>query len=164
MIDKFYHFFVSLGLAVFFAFLLMAKAPTLRHAAPRFWHSEQAIVKIFTTLVVAFSLILALTFGIWKEWIDELGFGNVEFTDFLADLAGVWLGVYLVIGRMKKEFKRRRKIRFHSQSNIRSKPVNLFRPPRTNAGEAEPDGQENPLAHLGKQLRSSSHEAEDGNK
>jgi len=88
-------------------------------------------------MIIAVSLVLAITFGIWKEWIDQLGFGRVEFSDFVADVLGVWVGVYLVIGRVRKEFKRRRRVSFHSKTAMRSSSINLFHQTHTLANEEE---------------------------
>lgn len=152
--DIFYHFFVSLGLTVFFAFAFLAKAPSIRNLAPRLWHSEKNMLTAFITLVVIFSLVLAVTFGIWKEWLDGLGFGNVEFSDFLADLAGVWLGTYLVIGRVRREFTRRRKVSFRSQTTMRSVPVNLFRPGHSSTASPSTEEENSPgLDPIRNQLR-----------
>jgi len=72
-------------------------------------------------MIFAFSLIAAVVFGIAKEWIDSLGFGNVEFKDFFADIAGVWAGLFFTYKKSKKENRIKRSISFQSKAQAPSK-------------------------------------------
>lgn len=126
--DKILHFIVSLGLTVFILMLGSAFIPKGRRKGSRFWVAEQTVRNIFFTSVFAFSFLIVLTFGLWKEWFDALGLGSVQFSDVLADILGIWVGVYIVLVRMRNEFRRRRRVEYTSHLRTRnSSAVNLFR-------------------------------------
>ena len=126
--DWLLHFIISMSMTVFALMLGAASLPKMRRRGSRFWVAEQSIRNIFFTFVFAFSFIIVLSFGIWKEWLDSMGWGNVEFSDVIADILGIWMGVYIVLVRIRKEFRRRKRIEFTSTLRTRnSDAVNLFR-------------------------------------
>ncbi len=121
MFDTFLHFTGSFIITMCFLMFLLSRSPKRRDSAPRFWDSESKMRKSLFTIIFAFSLIAAVVFGIAKEWIDSLGFGNVEFKDFFADIAGIWVGVFFTYKKSKKENRIKRSLSFQSQSQVTSK-------------------------------------------
>lgn len=135
--DVFLHLFISFGLTFILLLFLFARSPAIRHRAPRFWQTEQAINRSFLTIAIALSVLIVVVFGIGKEIVDSLGWGRVELKDVCADLAGVWIGVYLVFQKVKKKFKRKRTVSFHSASHLRILPRN--RPPKSDGSNERLD-------------------------
>lgn len=129
MIDIFLHFSVSLGIASALLLILLPKNPRRRTLAPRFWESESQYRSAILTLVIAFSLAGSILVGIGKEWMDGMGFGNVEFTDFLADIAGVATAVYLLAGHAREKNQVRRHVTFRSRATSKEIEPDLIIPP-----------------------------------
>jgi hypothetical protein len=67
--------------------------------------------------------------GIGKEWMDGMGFGNVDFTDFLADIAGVATAVYFLAGHARENNQVRRRVTFRSQATSKDIEPDLIIPP-----------------------------------
>lgn len=110
--DIFLHFFVSLGLSTLLLLALSNRGMSRSPTASRFWGSSDRLRSMIYTTAILLSVLGALGFGIIKEWIDGLGYGDVELTDFLANLAGIWVGTWLVLHRIRKESTRRRIVRY----------------------------------------------------
>ena len=129
MIDIILHYSVSLCIASALLLILLPRNPRRKTLAPRFWESESQYRSIMLTLVVAFSLAASILVGIGKEWMDGMGFGNVEFTDFLADIAGVATAVYLLAGHAREKNQVRRRVTFRSQATSKDIEPDLIIPP-----------------------------------
>lgn len=129
MVDIILHFGASFIITCSVLFLLLVNAPRIRHAAPRFWQSERQFRHMLFTLVFAVSISIAFLFGVGKEWLDGLGFGSVQLIDMIADLAGVWVGTYLMLRQIRTENKVRRTVTFRSRSNAPQTRPDFFVPP-----------------------------------
>ena len=129
MSDKFLHFIVSYILTCLILFVLIPIIPKLKHRAPRFWHSESQVRNTIVALVFVFSCAAAVFVGVAKEFIDSLGFGNLEFLDFLADLAGVWMAVFSMMGQMSKRGNVKKSVAFRSNRNAPPPKQDFVIPP-----------------------------------
>lgn len=137
------HFFVSLGLTTFLLLLASNSRNAKSARSSRFWASSDRMRTIVFTTATALSVIGAIAFGLLKESFDQLGYGNVELSDFIANLAGIWAGAYLVLHRIRKETTRRRSVRFSFQSVKTTKNADEFlRHSLQKSGENKPSPQE----------------------
>ncbi len=98
--DKLLHFGISAGLTFILLTLLFSTAPQLRVETWRL-SSAQAVRRRRVAFGAALGMALIVLLGIWKEWGDSLGLGNLETMDFIADVAGVAAGYFLAIGRLR---------------------------------------------------------------
>lgn len=109
--------------------VLMLFFPSMQKRSPRFWNSEKKLRRTFFTLAIAFGFISVVTLGIVKEWFDSYGWGDVEFLDLVADVAGVVIGIALVLKSMRREKRRHVRVSLHSRTHKKvDRPVNFFRP------------------------------------
>lgn len=129
MIDILLHFGASMGITCLLLFLLLAKTPRIRRVAPRFWQSEREFRNRVIALVFAFSIAVAFFFAVGKEWLDGLGFGDVEFRDILADVIGVWAGTFYMLRKIHGGKEIRRTLTFRSRSNAPQSRPDFFVPP-----------------------------------
>ena len=137
--DKFFHFLFSLGLTALVLAILLSYLPAMRNLPPRLWHADQQSRKGLITLFFALAILFGLTVGIWKEWADSFGWGNVEFLDVVADLAGIVLGIYLIFGLVRRSNRRRPKVVFRSSLRSSSRPrAFLFKKQSSEAASRTP--------------------------
>ncbi|MFH1744538.1 MAG: hypothetical protein ABIH23_36500 [bacterium] len=89
--DKELHFVISAVFAFGFLFLFFSRASDTKVAA---WQlsAAQAIRRRQIVGGAILGIALVVILGIWKEWGDSFGLGNLEAADIAADLLGVAVG------------------------------------------------------------------------
>lgn len=98
--DKIYHFFISL-LLTYFVFFLLFPPKAITPIPPFDENPKNPSVRRKMILGISIGLCVVFVIGIWKEWFDQWGFGNVEVGDVAADILGIAAGYGL--SRLKSQ-------------------------------------------------------------
>jgi len=113
--DKFLHFTISAILTYVLLALFFSVAPQL-HVETWQLSSAQTERRRRIVLGTVLSVALIVVLGVWKEWGDSLGLGNLETMDFVADVAGVAAAYIVSISRLRRGMERPEyRVRLHQR-------------------------------------------------